>query len=149
VGRRLYVGNLSYQVQESELEQLFAQAGSVASVFVPRDKFTGQGRGFAFVEMGTDAEAQVAIEEFHEQSLGGRSMKVNEARPQDSTNAARSAGWVHVPGIPRDPPRPQARHLLALVAFPGIELRIGAADGALLCIVSRVVPPRLTPTLPR
>ena len=62
MGRRLYVGNLSYQVQESELEQLFAQAGSVASVFVPRDKFTGQGRGFAFVEMGTDAEAQVAID---------------------------------------------------------------------------------------
>ena len=83
MGRRLYVGNLSYQVQESELEQLVAQAGSVASVFVPRDKFTGQGRGFAFVEMGTDSEAQVAIEKFHQQSLGGRSMKVNEARPQE------------------------------------------------------------------
>jgi len=80
VGRRLYVGNLSYQVQESELEQLFAQAGSVASVFVPRDKFTGQGRGFAFVEMGTDAEAQVAIEKFHQQSLGGRSMTAGESQ---------------------------------------------------------------------
>jgi cold-inducible RNA-binding protein len=83
VGRKLYVGNLPYQVQESELEQLFAQAGSVASVFVPRDKFTGQGRGFAFVEMNSDAEAQSAIEKFHEQSFGGRSMKVNEARPQE------------------------------------------------------------------
>jgi len=92
VGRRLYVGNLSYQVQESELEQLFAQAGSVASVFVPRDKFTGQGRGFAFVEMGTDAEAQAAIEKFHQQSLGGRAMKVNEARPQDSHGGGGGGG---------------------------------------------------------
>ena len=83
MGRKLYVGYLPYQVQESELEQLFAQAGSVASVFVPRDKFTGQGRGFAFVEMNSDAEAQSAIEKFHEQSFGGRSMKVNEARPQE------------------------------------------------------------------
>jgi RNA recognition motif-containing protein len=83
VGRKLYVGNLPYQVQESELEELFTQAGQVASVFVPRDKFTGQGRGFAFVEMNSDAEAQTAIEKFHEQSFGGRSMKVNEARPQE------------------------------------------------------------------
>ncbi len=84
MGRKLYVGNLSYQVQEAELEQLFAQAGAVASVYVPRDKFTGQGRGFAFVEMSSDAEAQAAIERFHDQSFGGRSMKVNEARPQES-----------------------------------------------------------------
>jgi len=107
VGRRLYVGNLSYQVQESELEQLFAQAGSVASVFVPRDKFTGQGRGFAFVEMGTDAEAQVAIEKFHEQSLGGRSMKVNEARPQDSHGGG---GGVDPTGAPSRVGRSRSRH---------------------------------------
>jgi RNA recognition motif-containing protein len=88
----LYVGNLSYQVQESELEQLFATAGSVASVFVPRDKFTGQGRGFAFIEMGTDEEAQTAIDKFHQQSLGGRAMKVNEARPQESHGSGGGGG---------------------------------------------------------
>ena len=84
MGRKLYVGNLPYQVQESELETLFAAAGSIASVFVPRDKFTGQGRGFAFVEMNSDAEAQAAIEQFNEHPFGGRNMKVNEARPQES-----------------------------------------------------------------
>lgn len=92
MGRKLYVGNLSYQVQESELEQLFAQAGQVASVFVPRDKFTGQGRGFAFVEMSTDAEAQAAIEKFNEQKLGGRNMRVNEARPQESRPSGGGGG---------------------------------------------------------
>ena len=103
MGRRLYVGNLSYQVQESELEQLFAQAGSVASVFVPRDKFTGQGRGFAFVEMGTDSEAQVTIEKFHQQSLGGRSMKVNEARPQESHGGGGGGGGGRGPNRRSEP----------------------------------------------
>ena len=112
MGRRLYVGNLSYQVQESELEQLFAQAGSVASVFVPRDKFTGQGRGFAFVEMGTDAEAQTAIEKFHQQSLGGRSMKVNEARPQESTVVAVVAG--------RTRSEPPLRAALVVASLPSL-----------------------------
>lgn len=83
MGRKLYVGNLPYQVKESDLEELFGQAGAVASVFVPRDKFTGQGRGFAFVEMATDAEAASAIEKFHEHAFGGRSMRVNEARPPE------------------------------------------------------------------
>ena len=82
MGRKLYVGNLPYQVQESELEELFTQAGQVASVFVPRDKFTGQGRGFAFVEMSTDEEAQKAITELNDFQLGGRGLTVNEARPK-------------------------------------------------------------------
>jgi RNA recognition motif-containing protein len=92
VGRKLYVGNLPYQVQESELEQVFAQAGSVASVFVPRDKFTGQGRGFAFVEMNSDEEAQAAIDQFNEQPFGGRNMKVNEARPQEARSGGGGGG---------------------------------------------------------
>jgi RNA recognition motif-containing protein len=103
VGRKLYVGNLPYQVQESELEQLFAQAGSVASVFVPRDKFTGQGRGFAFVEMNSDAEAQSAIEKFHEQPRR-RSMKVSRRVPR---NSARSAAAVVAAAADRSETEPR------------------------------------------
>ncbi len=103
MGRKLYVGNLPYQVQESELEQLFAQAGSVASVFVPRDKFTGQGRGFAFVEMSSDEEAQTAIDQFHEQPFGGRNMKVNEARPQESRPGGGGGGGGRGPNRRSEP----------------------------------------------
>ena len=90
MGCGLYVRNL-LQCRSRSSRQLFAQAGSVARCSC-RVEFTGQGRGFAFVEMGTDAEAQVAIEKFHEQSLGGRSMKVNEARPQDSHGGGGGGG---------------------------------------------------------
>ena len=83
MGRKLYVGNLSVSSAGIGARAAVRASGSVASVFVPRDKFTGQGRGFAFVEMSSDAEAQSAIEKFHQQSFGGRSMKVNEARPQE------------------------------------------------------------------
>lgn len=82
MGRKLYVGNLPYQVGEAELQELFSQAGSVESVRVMRDMATGRARGFAFVEMATDEEAQKAATQFNQYSLGGRALTVNEARPK-------------------------------------------------------------------
>jgi cold-inducible RNA-binding protein len=84
MGRKLYVGNLPYQTGESELQELFSRAGTVETVKVMRDNATGRARGFAFVEMSTDEEAQKAIAEFHEYQLGGRGLTVNEARPKPS-----------------------------------------------------------------
>ena len=89
MSRKLYVGNLPYETTESDLEQLFAQAGAVDTVRVMRDAATGRARGFAFVEMSTEPEAQAAIAQLHEQSFGGRTLTVNEARPQ----AERSGGF--------------------------------------------------------
>jgi RNA recognition motif-containing protein len=82
MGRRLYVGNLPFETSEGDLQQLFARAGSVETVKVVRDMATGRARGFAFVEMSTDDEAQKAISELHEFQLGGRGLTVNEARPK-------------------------------------------------------------------
>jgi RNA recognition motif-containing protein len=82
MGRKLYVGNLPYQIGEAELQELFSQAGSVDSVRVMRDMATGRARGFAFVEMATDEEAQKAATQFNQHSLGGRALTVNEARPK-------------------------------------------------------------------
>ncbi len=82
MGRRLYVGNLPYSATEEQLTELFGRAGKVDSVRVMRDMATGRARGFAFVEMGTDDEAQKAISEFHEQQMDGRALVVNEARPK-------------------------------------------------------------------
>jgi len=82
MGRKLFVGNLPYQVGEAELEELFSRAGTVESVRVMRDMATGRARGFAFVEMATDEEAQKAAEQFNQHQLGGRNLTVNEARPK-------------------------------------------------------------------
>ena len=82
MGRRLYVGNLPYSTSEDQLTELFSRAGKVDSVRVMRDMATGRARGFAFVEMGTDEEAQRAITDFHEHQLDGRALVVNEARPK-------------------------------------------------------------------
>ena len=82
MGRKLYVGNLPYTTTEDELRDLFSQAGAVDTVNVVRDNATGRARGFAFVEMATDADAQKAIEQFNEQPMGGRNLAVNEARPK-------------------------------------------------------------------
>jgi RNA recognition motif-containing protein len=82
MGRRLYVGNLPYSATEDQLSELFSRAGKVDTVRVMRDMATGRARGFAFVEMGTDEEAQKAISEFHEQQMDGRALVVNEARPK-------------------------------------------------------------------
>jgi len=82
MSRRLYVGNLPFQTGEPELQALFAQAGTVETVKVIRDMATGRPRGFAFVEMSTDDEAQKAISEFNNHELEGRGLTVNEARPR-------------------------------------------------------------------
>ena len=82
MGRKLYVGNLPYETGEAELQDLFAQAGSVESVNVMRDQATGRARGFAFVEMSTDEEAQNAITTLNGTQVGGRNLTVNEARPK-------------------------------------------------------------------
>jgi RNA recognition motif-containing protein len=89
MARRLYVGNLPFSAGETELQELFAQAGAVESVKVMRDMATGRARGFAFVEMSTDDEAQAAIDKFHNYEFGGRNLTVNEARPR----AERSGGF--------------------------------------------------------
>jgi len=83
MGKKLYVGNLSYQVDSSELEQLFGQHGQVVSAQVINDRDTGRSKGFGFVEMSTDEEAQAAIAALNGQDHGGRSLTVNEARPRE------------------------------------------------------------------
>ncbi len=83
MSRKLYVGNLPYETSETDLQTLFEQAGAVDSVRVMRDNTTGRARGFAFVEMASDNEAQTAIQTLHEQQFGGRRLTVNEARPQE------------------------------------------------------------------
>ena len=82
MARKLYVGNLPYDTGEQDLQALFGEAGTVESVSVMRDMATGRARGFAFVEMATDEDAQNAISKFNEYSLGGRNLNVNEARPK-------------------------------------------------------------------
>jgi RNA recognition motif-containing protein len=81
MAKRLFVGSLSYGVTGPALEELFSQAGKVESVSLITDKFSGQSKGFAFVEMTTDEEAQEAIKKFNNFELEGRKMVVNEARP--------------------------------------------------------------------
>jgi len=82
MGSRLYVGNLPYSTSEDQLTELFSRAGKVDNVRVMRDMATGRARGFAFVEMSSDDEAQKAITELHEHQLDGRALVVNEARPK-------------------------------------------------------------------
>jgi RNA recognition motif-containing protein len=82
MGRKLYVGNLPFGTDETQLGDLFASAGTVESVNLVRDQMTGRSRGFAFVEMSTDEEAQQAITSFHEYQMDGRALTVNEARPK-------------------------------------------------------------------
>ncbi|HVE54740.1 MAG TPA: RNA-binding protein [Ramlibacter sp.] len=92
MGNKLYVGNLPYQVRDSDLEQAFGQYGQVSSAKVMMDRETGRSKGFGFVEMGNDAEAQAAIEGMNGQSMGGRSVVVNEARPMEN-RPPRSGGF--------------------------------------------------------
>jgi RNA recognition motif-containing protein len=92
MGRKLYVGNLSYNTTEGELESLFAQSGTVESVRVMRDMATGRARGFGFVEMGSDEEAQAAIDATNGREFGGRALTVNEARPQERTGGFGGGG---------------------------------------------------------
>ena len=83
MGNKLYVGNLPYSVRDNDLEQSFGQFGSVTSAKVMMERDTGRSKGFGFVEMGSDAEAQAAIEGMNGAPLGGRSLVVNEARPME------------------------------------------------------------------
>ncbi len=80
---RLFVGNLSYQTMENDLQEYFSQAGVVTSVNLMLDKFTGKSRGFAFIEFSTSEEANKAVEMFHGKELQGRSLTVNIARPRE------------------------------------------------------------------
>jgi RNA recognition motif-containing protein len=82
MGRKLYVGNLPYSVNQQSLQDTFSQCGTVESVNVIMDRDTGQSKGFAFVEMSSDSEAQKAIQELNGSSLDGREIKVNEAKPK-------------------------------------------------------------------
>ena len=88
---KLYVGNLTYSVRDDDLHQQFSAFGQVQSAKVMMERDTGRSKGFGFVEMGSDAEAQAAIEGMNGQSLGGRSITVNEARPKEE-GAGRSFG---------------------------------------------------------
>ena len=90
MGKKLYVGNLGYGVTDSELEQMFAAHGTVESAQVIMDRDTGRSKGFGFVEMGSDQEAQAAIAALHGKDAGGRTLTVNEARPK--TEGGRGGG---------------------------------------------------------
>ncbi len=92
MGNKLYVGNLPYSVRDEDLQQSFGQFGSITSAKVMMERDTGRSKGFGFVEMGSDAEAQAAITGMNGQSLGGRSITVNEARPMEA-RPPRSGGF--------------------------------------------------------
>jgi RNA recognition motif-containing protein len=92
MGRKLYVGNLGYDVSGPDLEQLFTGHGTVDSVDVITDRSTGQSKGFGFVEMNSDAEAGAAIAALDGKDFGGRAIKVNEARPRPS-GGGRGGRW--------------------------------------------------------
>ena len=81
---KLYVGNLAFQTTSQELQQLFGQAGTVQSASVVEDRDTGRSRGFAFVEMSSEEEATSAIAQFNGKEVGGRALKVNEAKPREN-----------------------------------------------------------------
>ena len=92
LSNKLYVGNLAYDVSKTDLEQMFAAYGVVSSAQVINDRETGNSKGFAFVEMATDQEAQAAIEGLNGKSIDGRSLIVNEARPQEPRSGGGGGG---------------------------------------------------------
>lgn len=92
MGNKLYVGNLPYSFSDSDMQQAFGQFGTVSSAKVMMERDTGRSKGFGFVEMGSDAEAQAAIKGMNGQSMGGRDLVVNEARPMEA-RPPRSGGY--------------------------------------------------------
>lgn len=92
MGKKLYVGNLSHNIGNNDLEQMFTAYGKVISAQVINDRATGQSKGFGFVEMGTDQEAQAAISALGGKSVEGRNLVVNEARPQESRSGGGRGG---------------------------------------------------------
>ena len=93
MGRKLYCGNLSYNVSSSDLEQMFSQFGTVESAQVITDRDTGRSKGFGFVEMASDAEAQAAISALNEQEHDGRALTVNEAKPRENRGGGGRGGY--------------------------------------------------------
>ena len=93
MARKLYVGNLPYDTDEQALQTLFASAGTVETVSVMRDMATGRARGFAFVEMATDEDAQKAIDKLHNVDFGGRNLTVNEAKPMPARSGGGGGGF--------------------------------------------------------
>ena len=98
MGNKLYVGNLAYSVRDEDLQQAFAQFGTVSSAKVMMDRDTGRSKGFGFVEMGSDAEAQSAITGMNGQALDGRALVVNEARPREERPGGFGGGGGRPPG---------------------------------------------------
>jgi RNA recognition motif-containing protein len=92
MGRKLFVGNLSFNTDEHRLEELFQTVGPVDTVNIVRDQMTGRARGFAFVEMQTDADAQSAIQKLNDTELDGRKLAVNEARPKPTSGGGGGGG---------------------------------------------------------
>lgn len=92
MAKKLYVGNLPYETSDQDLQTLFGGAGTVESVNLIRDMATGRARGFAFVEMATDEDAETAIRTLNNQDFGGRNLMVNEARPKTSSGAYGGGG---------------------------------------------------------
>lgn len=92
MNKKVFVGNLSFKLSESDLEQLFSQSGQVVSVVIPTDAETGRKRGFAFVEMGSPAEAEAAIQALNGQEVQGRAIAVSLSRPKENNRPQRSGG---------------------------------------------------------
>ena len=103
MARKLYVGNLPFETGEDDLRSLFAGAGTVESVNLVRDMATGRARGFAFVEMASDADAQTAIATLNNHQLGGRNLTVNEARPKPQGGGGGGFGGGGGKGRRREP----------------------------------------------
>jgi RNA recognition motif-containing protein len=93
MAKKLYVGNLPYSVTEEQLRDMFSQVGEIADAAVVMDRYTGQSKGFAFVEMTNDEEAQAAITKFDGQDLGGRQLVVNEAKPREGGGGGGRGGY--------------------------------------------------------
>ena len=89
----IYVGNLSFDVTEDELQKLFEEHGSVVSVNIIKDRYTGNSKGFGFVEMENQADAEKAIKELDESEVKGRNIKVNQARPRDEKSKPKRRSW--------------------------------------------------------
>ena len=93
MGNKLYVGNLPYSVRDGDLEQAFSQFGAVTSAKVMMERDTGRSKGFGFVEMGSPAEAQAAIEGLHGKEIDGRALTVNLARPMEPRTGGFGGGY--------------------------------------------------------
>ncbi len=93
MAQRLFIGNLSFKTTEGELETLFAESGSVSSVTIIMDRFSGRSRGFGFIEMGSEEEAQAAIERLNGYEFEGRALTVNEAKPQERRDGGGGGGY--------------------------------------------------------